>query len=164
MKPTLLKKWDKSHQTVQQVWFPGAHSDVGGGYSDFGLAHDALAWMHSEAKQQGLRFRPGVPASAPLILHQQRTKSSLIGSGLAELIGENIRTDLSPTDPTVTASMDFSRIAPQHLRNTPSPMTGIRFNNYRKQDQQPAIDQLKIADDRARILLNKINGPFSGKP
>jgi hypothetical protein len=33
----------------EQVWFPGVHSDVGGGYEDSGLADGALAWMIDKA-------------------------------------------------------------------------------------------------------------------
>jgi len=33
----------KAH--VEQVWFPGAHSNVGGGYAETGLSDAALIWM-----------------------------------------------------------------------------------------------------------------------
>lgn len=38
---------DGSHEqkVIEQVWFPGAHSDVGGGAQDSGLAAAALSWM-----------------------------------------------------------------------------------------------------------------------
>lgn len=44
-------------QDVQQVWFAGVHSDVGGGYpeSESGLAKIALKWMFDEATAAGLR-------------------------------------------------------------------------------------------------------------
>lgn len=32
-------------QVVEQVWFPGVHSNVGGGYEDTGLSDGALLWM-----------------------------------------------------------------------------------------------------------------------
>lgn len=32
-------------RVVEQVWFPGVHTDVGGGYPDAGLSDLALAWM-----------------------------------------------------------------------------------------------------------------------
>ena len=35
---------------VQQVWFPGAHSDVGGGYPQTGLSDGALRWMIDQAQ------------------------------------------------------------------------------------------------------------------
>jgi uncharacterized protein (DUF2235 family) len=43
-------------QDLKQVWFPGVHSDVGGGYPDAesGLAKCALKWMASEAHKAGL--------------------------------------------------------------------------------------------------------------
>ena len=41
---------------VKQVWFEGAHSDVGGGYAETGLSDTALGWMTSEAATQGLVF------------------------------------------------------------------------------------------------------------
>ena len=41
---------------VKQVWFEGAHSDVGGGYGETGLSDSALLWMAGEANRQGLVF------------------------------------------------------------------------------------------------------------
>ncbi len=43
-------------ERVRQVWFEGAHSDVGGGYPQTGLSDTALLWMVSEASRQGLVF------------------------------------------------------------------------------------------------------------
>jgi uncharacterized protein (DUF2235 family) len=41
--------------TVEQLWFPGSHCDVGGGYEvkDCELSDTALAWLVSEAVQRG---------------------------------------------------------------------------------------------------------------
>lgn len=36
-------------QTLEQVWFAGVHSNVGGGYDDHGLADIALLWMIDKA-------------------------------------------------------------------------------------------------------------------
>lgn len=41
---------------VKQVWFEGAHSDVGGGYRETGLSDTALLWMVREAHDAGLVF------------------------------------------------------------------------------------------------------------
>lgn len=43
--PTLWEKAPDSGTNVKQVWFPGAHSNVGGSYSDTGIADITLAWM-----------------------------------------------------------------------------------------------------------------------
>jgi hypothetical protein len=45
---------DESTDRVQQVWFPGVHSDVGGGYPMSGLSDTTLLWMVSEARARGL--------------------------------------------------------------------------------------------------------------
>ncbi len=45
-----------SDPDVRQVWFEGAHSDVGGGYGDTGLSDTALGWMVREAREAGLAF------------------------------------------------------------------------------------------------------------
>lgn len=44
--------------SLRQLWFPGAHCDVGGGYADdeAGLSDVAFAWLVSEAVQCGLRL------------------------------------------------------------------------------------------------------------
>jgi uncharacterized protein (DUF2235 family) len=41
---------------VKQVWFEGAHSDVGGGYAQTGLSDTSLLWMTREAHAAGLVF------------------------------------------------------------------------------------------------------------
>ncbi len=41
---------------VEQVWFAGAHSNVGGGYPRHGLSHVALDWMLAKAEGCELRF------------------------------------------------------------------------------------------------------------
>ncbi|GGY09685.1 hypothetical protein GCM10007160_41290 [Litchfieldella qijiaojingensis] len=69
--------WDESlkadHQTIEQVWFPGAHADVGGGYAERGLAEISLQWMIERAAVQGLRFQQGLrllqPADPAAKLH-----------------------------------------------------------------------------------------------
>ena len=54
---------------VEQTWFVGAHSNVGGGYADTGLSDIALKWMIERAAKNGLKFEPAALAAirpAPL--------------------------------------------------------------------------------------------------
>ncbi len=44
------------HQRLEQCWFLGSHSDVGGGVLDSGLARITLAWMWRRANECGLAF------------------------------------------------------------------------------------------------------------
>jgi len=49
--------WDEpaaDKQTIEQVWFPGVHCDVGGSYERDGLSNIALQWMIKKAAEQGL--------------------------------------------------------------------------------------------------------------
>jgi uncharacterized protein (DUF2235 family) len=51
--------WDESGETdgrIQQVWFAGAHSNVGGGYPKQGVSLITLDWMMTWAERAGLRF------------------------------------------------------------------------------------------------------------
>lgn len=41
---------------IEQVWFAGAHSNVGGGYPKQGVSLVALDWMMQKAQEAGLRF------------------------------------------------------------------------------------------------------------
>jgi len=52
--PVLWSNLPKNGQHVEQIWFCGVHSDVGGGYPEQGLANCALHWMAEKAKIQGL--------------------------------------------------------------------------------------------------------------
>jgi len=53
--------WDEStenqaHPRIQQVWFAGVHSNVGGGYPRQGMSLVALDWMMTQAERHGVRF------------------------------------------------------------------------------------------------------------
>jgi uncharacterized protein (DUF2235 family) len=52
--PVLWRNKPKTSQHVEQIWFCGVHSNVGGGYAETGLANCALHWMADKAKGHGL--------------------------------------------------------------------------------------------------------------
>lgn len=45
-------------KAVEQTWFCGVHSNIGGGYVDAGLSDIALKWMMDHAKNHGLVINP----------------------------------------------------------------------------------------------------------
>jgi len=54
--PLLWKLKDEpDQQRIEQVWFAGAHSNVGGGYPKQGVSLVALDWMLHKAEKAGLR-------------------------------------------------------------------------------------------------------------
>jgi uncharacterized protein (DUF2235 family) len=52
--PTVWKAYDPGKQKVEQVWFGGAHTDVGGGFWEAGFSDLALEWMVQKALQHGI--------------------------------------------------------------------------------------------------------------
>jgi uncharacterized protein (DUF2235 family) len=61
---------------VEQVWFAGVHSDVGGGYQECDLSDITLSWMMQKARENGLVFSPAAEA-------QYLTPRSQIATGPA---------------------------------------------------------------------------------
>jgi uncharacterized protein (DUF2235 family) len=72
--------WD-AREGVVQVLFPGAHADVGGGYTlaESGLSNAGLAWMARQVAAVGVQFdkMPAGEASAVAIQHQPWAESAL---------------------------------------------------------------------------------------
>ena len=54
--PALWTGKINSDQVVEQTWFAGVHSDVGGSYEQAALSNVALSWMAHKARDLGLDF------------------------------------------------------------------------------------------------------------
>jgi uncharacterized protein (DUF2235 family) len=52
-KPETKKDWKASTSYIEQVWFAGAHANVGGGYPNCGLSDMALIWMMARIEALG---------------------------------------------------------------------------------------------------------------
>lgn len=48
--PTLWEKLEGNTTVLRQVWFPGAHSNIGGGYDDQQIATITLGWMMAQCQ------------------------------------------------------------------------------------------------------------------
>lgn len=70
-----LTTWSRTKPGLdfQQVWFTGAHADVGGGYAiqESALSDKSLKWMADEARQAGLWVSTNIPSDHDEVLHQQ---------------------------------------------------------------------------------------------
>lgn len=91
--PALWKYKPKEGQTVEQVWFAGVHSDVGGGYPESQTSDIPLEWMLENARGAGLaldteamRVRPtnGSPTGR---LHDSKTGMYRLTRGIERAIG-----------------------------------------------------------------------------
>lgn len=89
--PTLWTKQPNSpdSQVLEQVWFPGVHANVGGGYKDTGLSDCALDWMWGKAELCGLALdgeqRVKLAPNPKGVLYDSMT-------GYYRLLGSTIRT------------------------------------------------------------------------
>ncbi len=54
--PSTWKYEGEARANVEQTWFAGVHSNVGGGYSDSGLSDHAFMWMAVKAMDAGLKL------------------------------------------------------------------------------------------------------------
>jgi uncharacterized protein (DUF2235 family) len=84
--------WDPElldYQTLEQVWFAGMHTDVGGGYAEQSLSDIPLQWMRDEAVRLGLRIYPGhkvrIDPDPDGLMHDSR------GGGLARWYRREVR-------------------------------------------------------------------------
>ena len=72
--PTLMNKDDDDPQRILEVWLPGVHGDVGGGYWVDGLSDVALAFMIARCKQalgDEIALSSGEPASVRRLFDAQ---------------------------------------------------------------------------------------------
>lgn len=125
--PTLWKKIPGApvDQHLEQVWFAGSHSNVGGGYEEHGLSDLALAWMAD-------RFAPFLAIDEGYLADRQdrrdawglgRIHDSATGVfGLLMKANRNIRAAID-TEETIHASVDTrftgGQYAPKALQNRP---------------------------------------------
>lgn len=91
--PTLWMYKPKPGQTIEQMWFCGVHSDVGGGYPERGLSDITLDWMVGKARGAGLVFDDAAVKAHALapdsraMLHNSKTGFYRLTAGLDRAIG-----------------------------------------------------------------------------
>ncbi|KAL7626971.1 hypothetical protein AAE478_003746 [Parahypoxylon ruwenzoriense] len=56
--PTLWERQpeEQDNSDLRQVWFPGSHGNIGGGWADQGVANITLAWMMDQFASVGCEF------------------------------------------------------------------------------------------------------------
>lgn len=74
---------------LEQAWFPGVHSNVGGSYALDGLANEALHWIVQKAEKLGLAF------DNQYLAHYLPCFNSVLNDSMTamyKLMGPNVRT------------------------------------------------------------------------
>jgi len=106
--PCVWRQQEGSYcQRLEQVWFVGVHSNIGGGYRDTGLSDIALTWMMTRAGECGLEFDPAPMKRLGLAI-RPAWDGQLVDSkkGLYSLFPDHIR----PIEPS---EADNTAVAPQ---------------------------------------------------
>ncbi|MCB1009709.1 MAG: DUF2235 domain-containing protein [Acidobacteria bacterium] len=113
-------------QSLEQRWFPGAHSNVGGGYARDGLANFALYWMVAEARRAGLEldadylahFRPNPRGHRP----DELAGIHLLGEVLRGKLGRGRREIESPDGARVGLDPSLLRVLLEDPSYRPEPL------------------------------------------
>jgi uncharacterized protein (DUF2235 family) len=80
---------DVPNQRVEQVWFAGAHANVGGGYADCGLSDITFLWMKERAASCGLELEDDYIAQAVCGQCEGALRDSMTEA--YRLLGEHVR-------------------------------------------------------------------------
>lgn len=107
---------------VEQIWFAGAHGDVGGGYKECGLSDIAALWMAEKAVESGLSFKKKemnkfIPQPSMPTVHDEYLKGawSLLGKKHREYAGEDV--DASVYD-RINANIEYTPVAENFPKET----------------------------------------------
>ncbi len=90
-------RWGRKYedrQNIKEVWFPGVHSDVGGGYyeKESGLAKIALEWMIEEAIGPHTDDSEN-PQQFGLKIRQDKFDRYVLGKGNSKIVGPDSTSD-----------------------------------------------------------------------
>jgi uncharacterized protein (DUF2235 family) len=84
-----------SNQNVEQVWFAGVHSDVGGWYQERDLSNITLIWMLENAEKHSLKlkegWRDGIGFDPLGKMHESRTGLWCIWPAVRRIIPEGAK-------------------------------------------------------------------------
>ncbi len=157
-------------QTLEQRWFAGVHSNVGGGYVDDGLANLAFHWILDEAAGQGLAVDKSFAAAYRRYpqdrLYRSESLTYRLLDGMRLRYGRGRR---SLSDWPATANLSLSASVIHRIQADPAARNdngALRFPDlralYRPENVlrflacQPDLDryleQLGFADARGREL------------
>jgi hypothetical protein len=70
--PTVWERQDNGRTNLKQVWFPGVHSNIGGGADDSNISDITLAWMMSQ-------LEPFIDFNGEYLINQVRLNKESYG-------------------------------------------------------------------------------------
>lgn len=121
--------WDESHkhpnQVIEQVWFAGVHSDIGGWYPERDLSDITFAWMIDKIAYCGLRLKENwyhnLNQNPAGLMHESRTGMWRLQKPVVRRIPEGARVHQSVLD-RMKIIPDYKPLLPRNYEvvNNPS--------------------------------------------
>jgi T6SS, Phospholipase effector Tle1-like, catalytic domain len=153
--PTPWTSDPRADQHVEQVWFAGVHSDVGGGYPDPALAEIALLWMADRARECGLVLQadafPASPENATQAPQDRMTLCRSQPAGNAAPIPHGLLPPAFATDPAARREGPRPRVRRRHRRRPAPSRPAVRSRRVDRipRGRRPVIP---VAPARHRVL------------
>ncbi len=129
--------WSRARpgQSMVQRWFPGVHSNVGGGYRHDGLANGALHWLVAGAVDEGLDVNDAFLASYRRYPQDRLYDSYSVGMEVMDALrfrrGDGIR-ELAGRPASANLSVDRSAVV--RLLSDPQPDIKPEDRRYPRMD------------------------------
>jgi len=111
-------------QDIEEVWFPGGHADIGGGWppdesEHLSLSHGPLVWMLREAQKSGLVFMPEKMEELNCLYEEESDKQRRRGAvHLTNIPQIEVNDDIvpSPEEPKDESGAEGPAISEYHKR------------------------------------------------
>ena len=141
-------------RVVEQVWFSGVHSNVGGGYRETGLSDITLNWLARRAYDHGLRFLPGSLGAT---------------TGWVNVLGTSYPINPATNGKLVNSRTKFYTLLPEHVRRLGRRKT--RFTEAASSSAQGRWDKdpsyrtatnLGAYLDSGRATILSVDDPWDG--
>jgi len=128
---------------LKQVWFPGVHCDVGGGYpeAESGLAKIALEWMLDEAEAAGLA------------LNDAKREEILGRGGAGSQTGPDPR---APLHESLKGAWHLAEYVPKKHFNWQTGTEERRMNNHRRRTVPPGAHVHIAAYERGEDYCKRL--------
>ncbi len=152
-------------QIIEQVWFPGCHANIGGGYKDATLSDISLLWMaervtHLTGVEIDIAHLKQLARPDPLGEAVQPTSDALFRVNqfvpYVRLIQQNVK-GISPWRRTFTGTWRTSRLAPgeEVVNETIHPSALERYGQRVKVRRGDEIKAVRYRPRQLRVLMKK---------
>ena len=136
-------------QKVEQVWFSGAHCDIGGGHRETGLSDIALTWMVARAASKGLEFNSTI-IKAPRSIDLSANRKVAVEPSATGVLHDSWRKFYKLIAPVIRSigmqdpqNERVAKTAEDRLNDANSNYESAGITKYLAQPHHPLVDVLR---------------------